>query len=50
VAKKYGIGKRLPVYFITELIGLSMGIDPLEMQVDRHIVDAMGLLKELKLI
>ena len=50
VAKKYGIEKRLPVYFITELIGLSMGIDPLEMQVDRHIVDAMGLLKELKLI
>ncbi len=50
VAEKYGIEKRLPVYFITELIGLSMGIDPLEMQVDRHIVDAMGLLKELKLI
>ncbi len=50
VAKKYGIEKRLPVYFITELIGLSMGIGPLEMQVDRHIVDAMGLLKELKLI
>jgi heterodisulfide reductase subunit B len=50
VAKKYGLEKRLPVYFITELIGLSMGIDPLEMQVDRHIVDAMGLLKELKLI
>jgi len=50
VGKRYGIKKRLPVYFITELIGLSMGIDPLEMQVDRHIVDAMGLLKELKLI
>ncbi len=50
VGEKYGIKKRLPVYFITELIGLSMGIDPLEMQVDRHIVDAMGLLKELKLI
>ena len=50
VGEKYGIEKRLPVYFITELIGLSMGIDPLEMQVDRHIVDAMGLLKELKLI
>jgi len=50
VGARYGIEKRLPVYFITELIGLSMGIDPLEMQVDRHIVDAMGLLKELKLI
>jgi heterodisulfide reductase subunit B len=50
VGKKYGIQKRLPVYFITELIGVSMGIDPVAMQVDRHFVDAMGLLKELNLI
>jgi heterodisulfide reductase subunit B len=50
VGEEYGIAKRLPVYFITELIGLSMGIDPLTMQVDRHFVDAMGLLKELNLI
>jgi heterodisulfide reductase subunit B2 len=50
VDAKYGIDKRLPVYFITELIGLSLGIDPILMQVDRHFVDAMGLLKELNLI
>jgi heterodisulfide reductase subunit B len=50
VGEKYGIEKRLPVYFITELIGVSMGIDPVAMQVDRHFVDAMGLLKELNLI
>lgn len=50
VCDKYGIAKRLPVYFITELIGVSMGIDPALMQVDRHFVDAMGLLKELNLI
>jgi heterodisulfide reductase subunit B2 len=50
VGKLYGIEQRLPVYFITELIGVSMGIDPVEMQIDRHFVDAMGLLKELKLI
>ncbi len=50
VNDKYGIAKRLPVYFITELIGVSMGIDPALMQVDRHFVDAMGLLKELNLI
>jgi hypothetical protein len=31
-------------------MGVSMGIDPVLMQVDRHFVDAMGLLKELKLI
>jgi len=50
VGEKYGIRERLPVYFITELIGLSMGFDPIEMQIDRHLTDAMGLLKELKLI
>jgi heterodisulfide reductase subunit B2 len=50
VIGKYEIDKRLPVYFITELIGVSMGIDPVAMQVDRHFVDAMGLLKELNLI
>ena len=50
VGKKYGIEKQLPVYFLTELIGTSMGLDPREMQVDRHFVDAMGLLKELNLL
>jgi heterodisulfide reductase subunit B2 len=50
IGEKYGIKERLPVYFITELIGISMGIDPVTMQVDRHFTDAMGLLKELKLI
>ncbi|HBH61730.1 MAG TPA: CoB--CoM heterodisulfide reductase [Nitrospiraceae bacterium] len=50
VREKYGISKSLPVYFITELIGISMGMDPLEMQVDRHFTEALGLLKELKLL
>lgn len=47
---KFGIEKSLPVYFITELIGLSMGIDHKELQVDRHFIDAVKLLKELKLL
>lgn len=50
VREKYGIAKSLPVYFITELIGISMGMDPLGMQVDRHFTEALGLLKELKLL
>lgn len=50
VAGKYGIRGKLPVYFITELIGVSMGISPQAMQVDRHFVDSMGLLRELGLI
>ncbi|MEW6599399.1 MAG: CoB--CoM heterodisulfide reductase iron-sulfur subunit B family protein [Nitrospirota bacterium] len=50
VREKYGTAKSLPVYFITELIGVSMGMDAQEMQIDRHFTDALGLLKELKLI
>jgi heterodisulfide reductase subunit B len=50
VREKYGIEKSLPVYFITELIGVSMGMGAEQMQIDRHFTDAVGLLKELKLI
>jgi len=50
VGERYGINKRLPVYFITELLGIAMGLSPRKLQIDRHFVNAMGLLKELKLI
>ena len=50
VKKKYGLSKTLPVYFITELLGVSMGIDFEHLQIDRHFTDATGLLKELKLL
>ncbi|OGW56020.1 MAG: CoB--CoM heterodisulfide reductase [Nitrospirae bacterium RBG_13_43_8] len=50
VSESYGIQKRLPVFFITELLGISMGFTPEEMQMDKHFVDALELLKELKLI
>ena len=46
-SKKHGIQERLPVYFITELVGLAMGFSPKEMQVDKHFIDSMTLLKEL---
>ncbi len=50
VGEKYGIQKRLPVYFITELLGIAMGFSPDEMKLNRHFIDAIGLLMELKLI
>lgn len=50
VGEKYGIQKRLPVYFITELLGIAMGFSPNEMQLDRHFIDPFGLLTELNLI
>jgi heterodisulfide reductase subunit B len=50
VNEKYGISRSLPVYFITELIGLAMNKPAKDLQIDRHFVDAMALLKELNLI
>lgn len=47
---KFGIYERLPVYFITELVGISLGISLKEMNADRHFVDATGLVKELNII
>jgi heterodisulfide reductase subunit B len=39
----------MPVYFITELIGVAVGLPPKDLGVDRHFVDAMVLLRELNL-
>lgn len=50
VLEKYGVGKKLPVYFITELLGIAMGMGPKELQIDRHFTEATELLKELKLL
>jgi heterodisulfide reductase subunit B2 len=48
--QKYGFSERLPVYFITELIGVSMGIGALELQLDRHFIESIGLLRGLNLL
>jgi heterodisulfide reductase subunit B len=47
VREKFDIEQRLPVYFITELVGYAIGLDPKDLQIDRHFVDAVGLLEEL---
>jgi heterodisulfide reductase subunit B2 len=49
VRATYGIAQSMPVYFITELIGVSVGLPPEDLGVDRHFVDAMVLLRELNL-
>jgi heterodisulfide reductase subunit B len=49
VSEKYNINQSMPVYFITELIGVAMDKPPEELQLDRHFVDAIGLLMELNL-
>lgn len=49
VRAKYAIARRLPVYFITELIGVAVGLQPEQMGLERHFVDALELLRELNL-
>jgi len=49
VREKHGIRERLPVYLITELLGIAFGMSPGELQIDRHLEESVGLLKELKL-
>lgn len=44
-----GIKNRLPVYYITQLIGLSMGFDPGSLGFSEHFVDGLPLLAELGL-
>ncbi len=46
----HGIRERLPVYFLTELIGLAIGMSIEELQIDRHFTDSTSLVKELGLI
>jgi len=50
VRKIHNIPKPMPVYLITELVGLAMGMGPEELQIDRHFVDAVGRVKELPLL
>jgi len=50
VREAHNIAKSMPVYLITELVGLAMGMKPEALQIDRHFVDAVGPLKELPLL
>jgi heterodisulfide reductase subunit B len=47
---KYNIQSRLPVFFITEILGLALGLGIEELQIDRHFIDGITLLKELNLV
>ena len=49
VREKHGIRERLPVYLITELVGVALGMNPVELQIDRHFEESVSLLKGLGL-
>ena len=46
--REKGISERMPVLFITEVLGAAMNIDLKELQVDRHFVNAMDLFREME--
>ena len=48
--KKYEIRHRLPVYFITELLGISLGLNAEKLQINRHFIDAITPLWEQEII
>jgi len=49
ICENIGCDQRLPVYFITELLGMAMGMSIQELQINRHFIDGTQLLKELEL-
>ncbi|MFW0884644.1 CoB--CoM heterodisulfide reductase iron-sulfur subunit B family protein [Candidatus Acidulodesulfobacterium sp. H_13] len=48
IERKYGEKIGLPVLFVTELLGLSFGIDPKDLAIDGHMVAADKVLKKIK--
>jgi len=39
----------MPVYYVTQLVGLALGLDPAQLGLGRHLVNATALLREKKL-
>lgn len=44
---KFGRSYNLPVFYFTELMGIALGIKPEELGVNKHFVDASGIIKKL---
>jgi heterodisulfide reductase subunit B2 len=38
IEKRYGVRLGLPIYYLTDLVGLALGISPEELGIDRHFV------------
>jgi heterodisulfide reductase subunit B len=45
--EKHGICERLPVYFITEMVGVALGISAAELKVDKHFQESVSLLNRV---
>jgi heterodisulfide reductase subunit B len=49
IEKKYNVSYNLPILYITELIGLALGISPKKLGMNKHIVSTQPVLKKLGL-
>ncbi|MFH1876078.1 MAG: CoB--CoM heterodisulfide reductase iron-sulfur subunit B family protein [Candidatus Omnitrophota bacterium] len=46
INKKFKKNFQMPIFYFTQLVGLSLGIDPKKLGFSRHIVNPMPLLRE----
>ncbi|MEF8823233.1 MAG: CoB--CoM heterodisulfide reductase iron-sulfur subunit B family protein [Desulfohalobiaceae bacterium] len=49
ILEKSNISYRIPVYFITELVGRALGLSIEDLQIDRHFIEATTLIKEAEI-
>ena len=47
IEKKYNVSYNLPILYITELIGLALGISPRKLGINKHIVSPKSVLAKL---
>ncbi len=49
IEKKYNVSYNLPILYITEIIGLALGIKPSKLGINKHIVSPKSILTKLGL-
>uniref|UniRef100_A0ACD5GWS8 Uncharacterized protein n=1 Tax=Desertifilum tharense IPPAS B-1220 TaxID=1781255 RepID=A0ACD5GWS8_9CYAN len=47
IEKKYSVSYQLPILYITELIGLALGLKPGKLGLNKHIVSTQSVLAKL---
>jgi heterodisulfide reductase subunit B len=43
IKARFGDDFRMPILYLTELMGLAFGFSPKELMIDKHLTDAMKL-------
>ncbi len=42
IKAKFGESFDMPIFYVTELMGLAFGLSPKELMIDKHVTDALG--------